>query len=86
MKVIECSIESFVPVVEVTKKKAVPSIEFSSAKGNFEREKEVEDTLLDLLNPFTEGSEEHDASSSTPNAGGDPKHVVEEEPLDDKLP
>ena len=40
---------------------------------------------MDLLNPFTEVSEEHDASSSTPNAGGDPKHVVEEEPLDDKL-
>ena len=40
-------------MVAVSKQKVVASIEFSSAKGNFEREKEVEDTMLDLLKPFT---------------------------------
>ena len=44
-KEIECCIEHFVPVVAATKQKVVPSIELSSSKGNFEREKEVEDTL-----------------------------------------
>ena len=34
-KVVECSIETVVPVVAATKHKAVPSIEFSSTKGNF---------------------------------------------------
>ena len=53
-KVIECSMENFVLVVAVTKQKAVPSSEISSAKGNFEREQEVEDTMLDQLKPFTE--------------------------------
>ena len=54
-KVIGCSIENFVLVVAVTKQKAVPSIEFSTSKGNVEREQEVEDTMLDLLNSCTEG-------------------------------
>ena len=51
-------------VVAVTNQKAVPSIEFSTTEGNFEPTKEVEDTVLDLLRPFTEGSGERDASSS----------------------
>ena len=42
-------------MVAVTKEKAVPSIEFSTAKGNLEREQEVEETMLDLLKSFTEG-------------------------------
>ena len=46
--VIECSNENFVPVVAVVKQKGAPSIEFSTAKGNLEREQEVEDTMLDL--------------------------------------
>ena len=49
------------------------------------REKEVEDTMLDLLMPFTEGFEECDVSSSIPKARGG-KHVDEEKPLDDKVP
>ena len=48
-KAIECSIENFVSVVAVSKHKAVPSIEFSSAKGNFERDHGVEDAMLDLF-------------------------------------
>ena len=51
-KVIECGIENNVFVVAVIKQNAVPSIEFSSASGNFERWKEVEDTMMDLLKPF----------------------------------
>ena len=87
-KVIGCSIENFVHMIAVTKQKAVPSVEFSSAKGNFfEREKDVEDTMLDLLKSFPDGLEERDASSSTPTAGGDPTHeVVEEQFHDEKLP
>ena len=38
-----------------TTQKAVPTIEFSTAKGNFERKQAVEDTMLDLLQPFTQG-------------------------------
>ena len=41
--------------------------------------------MLDLLQPFTEGIEERDASSST--ARGGPKHeVVEEQYIDEKPP
>ena len=73
-------------MVAMTEQKAVPSIEFSKAKGNLERDKEVEDTMLDPLEPFSEGPEEHDASSSTPTAGGAAKHeVVEETSLGDKI-
>ena len=43
--------------------------------------------MLDLLQPFTEGLEERDASSRTPAAGSDPAHeVVEEQSHDEKLP
>ena len=42
--------------------------------------------MLDLLKPSTEGLQEYDVSSSTPKAWGDPKHVEQEKPLDDKLP
>ena len=65
-KAIGCSIENFGPIVAVTKQKAVPSIELSPATENFEREKEVEDAMLDLLKPFTKELKENDASSSTP--------------------
>ena len=41
--------------LQLPNKKAVPSIEFSTAGGNLEREKEVEDTMLDPLEPLTEG-------------------------------
>ena len=84
-KVIECNIENFVSMIAVTQQMEVPSIEFSTAKGNFEREQEDEDTILDLLQPFTEGSEERDASSSTLTAWCDPAHeVVEEQSLDEE--
>ena len=77
---------NFVSMVAVIKQKAVPSIEFSTAKGHLEREQEVEDTMLDLLQPFTEGLEERDAYSSTPTAGSDPTHeVVAEQSRDEKL-
>ena len=50
-------------------------------------EQEVEDAMLDLLQPFTEGVEERDASSRTPAAGSDPAHeVVEEQSHGEKLP
>ena len=65
-KVIKCNIDNFVTMVAVTKQKAAPSIEFSTAKGNLEREQEVEDTMLDLLQPCTQGLQERDASSQTP--------------------
>ena len=45
---IECSIEDFVPVSSYQTRKAVLSIEFSSARGNFELEQEVDDTMLNL--------------------------------------
>ena len=51
---------NFVPVVAVTKQKATPSIEFSTARGNFEQAKEVDDTLWYLLQPYT-GLEEQDS-------------------------
>ena len=35
--------------------------------------------MLDPLEPFAEGPEEYDASSSTPTAGGAAKHEVVEE-------
>ena len=66
---IECSIENFVHMDAVTKQNAIPSIEFLSVKGNFEREKEVEDTMFGLVKPFTEGLQKHHASSSTPTGG-----------------
>ena len=34
--------------------------------------------MLDLLEPFTEGPEEHDAFSSTPTVGGAAEHEVVE--------
>ena len=86
-KGIQCNIENFVPVVAVTKQKTVPSMEFSAAKGNLEREQEVEDTMLDLLKPFTERLKEYDVYSSTLAAGCDPTHeLVEEQSHDVKLP
>ena len=39
-------------MVAVSNQKAAPSIEFSTAKGNYVREQEVEDTMLDLLQPL----------------------------------
>ena len=71
---IDCSIEDLVPVEAVTQQQATPSIGSSSAKGDFEREEERKDFRVD------------DASSSTPKAESDFKHVIEEQPLEDKLP
>ena len=61
---IECSIQHIAPMFSVTKQKALPSIEFSTAKGQFEREKEMEDLMLDLLKALKEGLQGHDASPS----------------------
>ena len=77
--VIECSIENFVSVVAVIKQKALPSMKSSTGKANLEREQEVERTMLDLLQPFTEGLEVRDASSSVPKASYDSKREVFEE-------
>ena len=71
---------------KVIKQKTVPSIEFSSAKGNFGREEELEDTMLDLLKHFPEGFKEGDVSSSAPKACGDLLHLTKEQPLEDKPP
>ena len=61
--------------------KAVPSIEFSSAKESVEREK-VEDTMLDQFQTKTEGSEEErDASPSTTKARSDLVHIFEVQQL-----
>ena len=74
-------------MVAVTKQKGVPSIEFSTAEGNLEREKEAEDTMLDLLQPLKTGTQERDASSSTPTARRELSHeVAEEKPTDEELP
>ena len=64
-KVLECNIENFVTMFAATTQNAVPSIEFSKAMGNYEREQKVEDTMLHLLGPFTDRIKEYDASSST---------------------
>ena len=54
----------------------------SKAEGKY-----VEDTMLDLLKPFTAGSKGRVASSSTRTDRGDPKHeVVKPKSLDEKLP
>ena len=85
-KVIDSNIDFFVLPVAVTKQKAVQSIDFSTARRNFEREKEVEDTMLDLLKLVTEGLQERTAYSSTPTAGGHRAHgVVEERSPSEKL-
>ena len=65
-KVIKCNIENFVTMDADTTQKAVPSIEFSTAKGNLERKQEVEDTMLDLFQRCTQGLQERDASSQIP--------------------
>ena len=84
---IECSIDNFVHMVAVTKRQGVPSVEFSTAEGNLEREKEAEDTMLDLLQPFTTGTQKRYASSLTPTARRELSHeVAEEKPSDEKLP
>ena len=80
----ECNIENFVPMVAVTKQKAEPSIEFSTAKGNLEREQEVEDTMLDLLQPHLQKdwkNEMHLRQLRQPT-----HEVVEEQSRDEKLP
>ena len=59
------------------------SIEFSTAKGNLEREREVDDTMLDLLQPFTEGLEDVRCIFLTPTAWSE---VVEEHSHGEKLP
>ena len=67
-KVIECSIQNSVPVVAGSRKKAVPFIELCQPKETLSEKKEVVDTMLDLLKPFTKGSQECDVSSSSPKA------------------
>ena len=46
----------------------------------------MEDTTLDMLEPFTGGLKEDGASSSAPNAGCVPERVMLKERLGDKLP
>ena len=69
-KVLERSIENFLSVVAVTEQKAA-SVGSSSAKGDFERENEVED---------------HVGSVKTPKAGSDPTHIIAEQLVEDKPP
>ena len=84
-KVIECSIENFVPVVAVTKLKAVPSIEFSSAKRNFEREEEVDGTMLETVRAIYGRIRRTRFIFLNSQRWGAPEHVIEENPLHDKL-
>ena len=46
-RVIECNVEIYISMVALTKQKAELSTGFPTAKGNLEREQEVEDTMLD---------------------------------------
>ena len=79
-KVTECNIENFVPLVAVTKQKTVPSFEFPSGK------KRSGGHNVGSVGAIYRRLEEHDASSSTPTAGGAAKHeVVEEKSLGDKI-
>ena len=62
--------------------RVVPSQVSSDAEGNFRpEEKETEKTMLDLLKPFTDGSE---TSPSRTNATGHSKPSVESHADDDK--
>ena len=45
----------------VARQQAVPSEAISPATGNSEREKDIEETMLELLKPFAEGLKEVDA-------------------------
>ena len=51
----------FIPPVAVTQQKVTPSIRHDSARGNFVRDEEVEETLLKLLQLFSEFLIDHDA-------------------------
>ena len=64
------SIENFVHVLAVTKHKNAASSIGSSSARDFKREQEEENTMLDLLQPFTEEFNEDDASPSTPKKLG----------------
>ena len=81
--VIECRIEKFILMVAVTE-----SIEFSTAKGNLERERtRIRGQQMDLFYPSTEGFQDRDASSSTRTARSHLENeVVEEQSLCEKLP
>ena len=62
--------------------------EFSSFKGNFEREEQVEDTILDLpsVRTFHGWIKRKRRIFSTAKDRGDPMHVVDKKPLEDNPP
>ena len=84
VKALDCSIENFVFAVAVTRQKAVPSKEDSSATGNREREKDMENTMMELLRTIAEGLKNVDADSSNQKAGRSSKRGIEEHPLNGK--
>ena len=63
-KVIECNIENFVPLAAVTKQKASSTIHwnFWQLREILIEKREVVDTMLDLSQTCTEGTEERDLS------------------------
>ena len=71
---------------ELRARGCLPSIESSTDKGNFEREKEVEDMMLDLVKPSTEGLDRQGCISSTPKVMSDLQKKIEDKPLEDKPP
>ena len=82
--VIECSIENFVPVVTVTQIESC-TIHWILVRKLWAR-KRSGGYHVGSAYAIHGGLKEYDASSTTPNAGGDPKHVVEEQSLDDRTP
>ena len=86
-KEIECNIENFVPVVAVTKKKAVPPIQFWTATETLSDNKMWRTPFLICCNHSQKDWKERHASSSTPTARCGPTHeVVETQSHDKKLP
>ena len=57
------------PFVQLPNRQHYHPLNSRQPKGNLQREQEVEDTMLDLLQPFTEGLEERGVSSSLRQLG-----------------
>ena len=53
-RVLECGIENFVPMVAVTKQRAVLIKDISLAARNCAHERERKDTMLELLKHFSD--------------------------------
>ena len=80
-RVVECGIVNFDPMVAVTKQRAVLIKDISLAARNCEHEEERKDTMLELLEPFTDELKD-DAQYSHLLAGGNPKRGAEAQSKD----